>query len=478
VQATPPPSPEVRPQRQGEALILEADGQARAQHRRARRVAINSNQLPRLRLLGFVTLSLALLVHHWLMSPQQTLVPWLVFTVCSLGYALVAWWVLARFYDRSARVDLGVLTLAVDIPMFTWALWVSGGHRSWLGFLLLVRVADQTSTTVRRVLAFLHLSLVCYGIMLLLQALFESPAPDLRVEAAKLTGLYALGLYLASTTRVAERIRRQADRAMRFADDTARDLRVQAVELRQARVGADAVAQAKVDLLANIGNELRTPVVSMLWHTGLSLGADHLPAEVRANLLLVRESGQSLLRLVDHVLQLAADGPIQHQRDFDVQGLLSDVVASQASTASAKGLRLEMEVDSMVPPVLRGEPGCIEQILDNLADNAVKFTERGSILVTAAVLSRSATHIQLEMTVLDTGIGIADGKRELIFEAFGQADTAQSGILGGAGLGLAVSRRLARALGGDLKIESTVGKGTAARLTMPLQLGRGDSPAS
>jgi signal transduction histidine kinase len=437
--------------------------------KRTQQLAFNTQQLPRLRLFGFATLCALLLIYNELVTGGASFGRWLPFTIAAFAYSLLSWLVLWRYWARVRGLDLGLVSLGLDIPMFTWGLWVSGGYHSWLLFLLLVRVADQTNTTRRRVLAFLHVSMACYVVMVIGQAWADPRPPVLRTELAKVLTVYLVGLYVASTTKVAERMRHRLERALRFARSTARDLSEQAVELNRARAAAEAAARAKASLMANVGHEVRTPLAGMLGLTRLALETEVSP-EVRANLTLANQSGEQLLHLIEQVMELAAGDVTPSQQPFEPRLLVTEVAERYASPAATKGLELDVEVDPLVPLVLQGDRERLGKILRNLMENAIKFTPRGSVLLTARVTERSPTETWLEIGVLDTGIGISEAKKDQVFEAFTQVNAAPNRPAGGAGLGLTVCRHLANLLGGRLTIESYPGEGTAVRLAVPMRL--------
>jgi PAS domain S-box-containing protein len=245
-------------------------------------------------------------------------------------------------------------------------------------------------------------------------------------------------------------------------------------ELRIAREKAEASAHAAAAFLANMSHELRTPLTSILGYTeclqelvpGSSVSHEHVDM-----LGTVQRNGEHLLRLINDVLDLSrleADKVDVELRACSPGEIAGEVVDSQRLIASAKGVRLSVKTDGLGIEVIRTDPTRLRQILWNLVGNAVKFTEAGEIRI--VVRLRSGVPGLLSVDVIDTGVGIAEEHQHELFKPFSQADASMSRRFGGTGLGLALSRRLARLLGGDVAlIESSPGKGSTFRLTLRVE---------
>jgi PAS domain S-box-containing protein len=241
-------------------------------------------------------------------------------------------------------------------------------------------------------------------------------------------------------------------------------------ELRLARDDARAAADAKSRFLANMSHEIRTPLGGVLGMAEL-LGATHLTPEQRECLEAIRLSGKLLLGIVNDVLdfsRIESAGVALETVSFALRQTLEDTVHLQAEAAHAKGLELCCRVGPDVPARVRGDPGRLGQVLFNLVGNAVKFTERGQVVVRAALAEApgSGEGALLRVEVEDTGVGIPEPVHARLFEAFTQGDPSTTRRFGGSGLGLAISRRLVTAMGGDIGFRSAPGRGSTFWFTV------------
>jgi len=334
--------------------------------------------------------------------------------------------VFAQFVDVTAISTCMLLFGESAAPMFLLYLWVTLGSGFRFGGPYL--------------LSELAMSVVGFGIVLYANDFWRA---HLSLGIGLLIGMFAVSLYVLTLVR-------------RMFDAVAR---------------AEAANLAKRRFISMVSHELRTPLNAIIGMADL-LRDTPLSREQADMLQTLRGSSRVMLGLVEDVLdfsKIEAGKVVVEKTDFDLHALLNSTCRIVSAQAAAKGVDFVVSIMPEVPPALRGDPHHLRQVLINLAGNAVKFTEKGSVTVHASVLAETESAVRLKFSIRDTGIGIAPEAQAKIFESFAQADESTTRRFGGTGLGTTIAKQLVGLMGGRIGLESALGLGSTFWVEVDLE---------
>ena len=466
------------------SFTLDAGLLAERRAESARRV--HTVQIPAVRAAGFAILCFMAVLQDVRVGAGTDRPQLALLLALNVGYAALSWSALRAWYGRTGALDLGLLFLHLDILVWLPNLRHFEQTHLFFACLLLVRVADQVGYGFRLAIYFNHVVLAAY-LAYSCWIWWYRPAEGLWEDRLTIAAtMYLLGVYLAFTGLVAERLRNRVRQAMHTARELVDSLELkkvaletQARDLEETSRRAEQANVAKAQFLATISHEIRTPMNGVLGATELLLDTP-LDAVQRHLAETASQSATALLALIDDVLDLSrieASKLTLRATTFDLRALVHEAVDLMATTARDKPVSLSCAVSWRLPDRVEGDPMRLRQVLVNLLHNAVKFTERGRIVLDVTVLDATDDAVHLRFEVRDTGIGIAEDQFDSVFDAFTQVDASSTRRHGGSGLGLAIVKELAELMGGRVGVDSRVDHGSTFWLELSLKRAADPVPA-
>ncbi|MGD9692572.1 MAG: PAS domain S-box protein [Phycisphaerales bacterium] len=293
-----------------------------------------------------------------------------------------------------------------------------------------------------------------------------------RSHAGQLLGFMCVATDITDRLEADHEIRKRTEDLLEVnnqLEHQAIELAARTAELEMARATAESASNAKTEFLANMSHEIRTPMNAILGFADLLLDPECTEAQRREHVTTIQRNGEHLLTLINDILDLSKieAGRMTVERiPCSPEAVATDTFSLLAHRARSKGVDLKLEAETPIPNSIHSDPVRLRQILLNLVGNAIKFTEQGAVTISVRCDRNDEDSATLSYAVKDTGIGIAPERLKELFQPFTQADSTVTRRFGGTGLGLVISRRLSRMLGGDISADSVQGEGSTFTLTV------------
>jgi signal transduction histidine kinase len=369
--------------------------------------------------------------------------------------------------DSGVGSEQAIVELGIELVLLDWMMPVRSGHDTLLG----VRACEEARHVPVIVVTASAETDAVYAALEAGANDFVTKPVDLRVLLARMNSQIMLHRALREVVKSHTNLELTVQRRTQQLSDQTKALTAALAELTVAKDAAEAATVAKSQFLANMSHEVRTPLNGVLGMAQV-LEMELVDAGQREKARTIVETGRSLMALLSDVLDLSKIDACMLEIS-PVQGDLSKTIDETRrlfeTQADQKGLGLTARVEASVPPRLRFDPLRVRQCLSNLVSNAIKFTTSGQIGIVASATSLADGACMVTVQVSDTGIGIASDSLPRLFQAFNQADNSTTRRFGGTGLGLALSRQLARKMGGDVSVHSQEARGSVFSFTFLAQ---------